>query len=611
MKRRIALLLVLVLALSFVLASCDKKCEKCTDADINEVCDVCGAAVPYTPTYLGFEGYYNTAYEATDKTALSAAAKVADLKNMAYSKDESMGNLAIFRNYNAKVGEAKLAVYNLDTGAVVKTLNQEKTVGENADKFSRNLSIIECAGNYFIYETYESWSNPYKTSYTYTLYTALGVKIDESGVKYGGGNPDVYPTRVNDDLIICNGVVYSVVDDVATKVVDKKLVNIPNYDYKTDKFYYDVVEDYESYVNIYDASFKLVKKIVGPSDATTTSMFVLSDGNVLIQSIYPVVDGEGDIEFIQDGYNGPVLVKYDLVTSVYNVETGETKAFDVNYMVNSLKNKLDESFVETFVADKIDNLAKIVEIVDKKIDENNAVYASVRTSDLRVIGYLGQEVAEQSDIATLVADNRFTVTDKSGKTYLINEKAEVIGEVSANIMFQNGIFIDATHTKAYDTDLNLKFDANSYAKYNRGREGLFLKEWNVYDEDDIATKKTEYYYLSTDYKFVKLELTTGEYYTYESTGLAFAYEDTVLENEGTENQKAKKYAVVYGLDGTELFKISIDPVETTANEVTTRTTVDFLGIESLNDGSVVIYVETTVVEGNADPVVTVDCYIAK
>ena len=98
MKKRIALLLVLVLALTLVLASCDKKCETCTDADIDEVCDVCGAEVPYTPTYLGFEGIYNTDFESDEKVALSAAVKVAELKNLTYLSDYSEGNLAYYAN---------------------------------------------------------------------------------------------------------------------------------------------------------------------------------------------------------------------------------------------------------------------------------------------------------------------------------------------------------------------------------------------------------------------------------------------------------------------------------------------------------------------------------
>lgn len=607
MKKRIALLLVLVLALTFVLASCDKTCEKCTDANIDEVCDVCGAAVPYTPTYLGFEGYYNTAYKAQDKTKLAAAVKVAGLEDLAYSSGE--GNLAYFSNPAAEAGDVKVAILNIDTGAVVKSLNQEKTGGEKPDKFSRTLTLQTYGEYTYILETYRSWSNQYKTSYTYTLYTALGAKVAESSTR-----SEVVPTVVNEDFILIGGALYSAKDDVVTKVMDKLFVDIPYYDYKTDKFYYEEVEGYDGiYINVYDTSFKLVKQVVGPYDASNTNMFVLSDGNILIQSVFPVIDGDYDIEFISEGMNGAVQYKYDLVTTVYNVETGETKEFNVNYMVNYLENKLDEDFVETFVADKIDNFANIVEIVDKKIDENKSVYASIRTSDLRLIGYLAQEVPEQVGYATLVAENRFIVEDKAGKSYLINEKGELIGEVTD--VYPNGpesMFLDATGTKLYDADLKLVFDSNTMNKYNRDNyTGLLLKEWDVYDEYDNPTKKTEYYYLSSDYKLVKLDLTISEYYSFDSTGLAFTYNDKVIENEGTEYQVIKNYGVVYGLDGTELFKISIDPVETTADNVTTTTTKDIAGIQSLNDGSVIIYVETTVVTTGSETVVTVECYLAK
>ena len=64
MKKRISLLLVFVLAFTFVLASCgDSECTEHTDADNNLICDDCEATIESTePTYLGFV-YYNTDYK--------------------------------------------------------------------------------------------------------------------------------------------------------------------------------------------------------------------------------------------------------------------------------------------------------------------------------------------------------------------------------------------------------------------------------------------------------------------------------------------------------------------------------------------------------------------
>ena len=212
MKKRIALLLVLVLALTFVLASCGtKECEVHTDADINEICDVCEAAVPFTPTYLGFEGYYNTAYESEEKAALTAAAKVAELEGLTYYSEYSNGNLAYFANTSAKAGDKKLAILNLDTGAVVYSLTQEKTEGETVDKFVTSASVVSCGDSYFIKETYRNWNNPYYTKYEYTLYTALGVEIDSVVDDYNS------PTALNGDFMSFNGKMYLVEDDVATK----------------------------------------------------------------------------------------------------------------------------------------------------------------------------------------------------------------------------------------------------------------------------------------------------------------------------------------------------------------------------------------------------------
>lgn len=614
MKRRIALLLVLVLALSFVLASCGK-CETHTDADIDEVCDVCGEAVPFTPTYLGFEGYYNTAYESDEKAALATVAKVDGLTGLSYSYSKSNGNLAVFEDTSAEAGEKKLAILNLDTGAVVYSLTQEKTEGEDAVKSEKTASVVSCGGNYFIRETYRSWNNPYYTKYEYTLYTALGVEIDSVVDSYNA------PKDLKGDFMSFNGKIYLVEDDVATKKFDSDFIEIPDYDVKTDKFYYDVDGD-TAY--IFDQNFALVDVYETPYNADNSDVYVLADGNLFVQNRYILPEDAADFDYKVDAYNElgeAYTYKYNIETLIYNVETKATVEYNVNYVIgDGLINKLNEQFNEMFVADKLDNVAVIYEIVDGEIDYNEEKTVNIRTSDLKILGYLAQEIPEQSSIAMLFDDNRFIVRDKYGKSYLINEKAEVLGEVTDAYVagdYANGYEVDAPEStfvtgkvvsdnyssyfmpiKIYDSSLNLVYDEATMAKYDNYRGIVFTYMYQVKNaETDLYETKTEYYYMNASYKMTKLDITAAEASTIISGQNYFAYLDTVVENEGTENQKTVKSWVVCNNEGTEIYKLNIAATETGAvdaetGKVTTSSVVT--GISSLDNGSIVINVTTTV-----------------
>ena len=608
MKKRIALLLVLVLALTFVLASCGK-CKEHVDADIDEICDVCGEAVPFTPTYLGFEGYYNTAYESDEKAALATAAKIDALSEMSYVSGQ--GNLAIFRNVNAEEGEKKLAILNLDTGAVVYSLNQEKTEGEDAGKYLTTAEIVSCGESYFIRETYKNSNNPYYTKYEYTLYTALGVEI--ASVL----DSSVYPQYVAKDFFSFNGAVYFIEDDVVTKKFDNDFIQIPYYDAKTDKYYYDV-QGYTAY--IFDQNFKLVDTYKAPYNAENSSIYVLADGNLLIQNQYILPEDAAEFDYKVVAYNEideAYTYKYDIETLIYNVETKETVEYNVNYVFYGLMNKLNEEFNEVFVADKLDNVAAVYEIVNGEIDFNAYKTANIRTSDLKILGYLAEEIPEQSGIAQLIDDNRFVVRDRSGKQYIIDEKATVLGEVTrAQSGEKEGTFVSGT--KVYDSSLNLIVDKASYAKYHYYSGIVYTYKYQIKNaETDRYETKTEYYYKNADGKMVKIDLdekdsirTSGSNY--------FAYTDVVVENKGTENEKTTRFTVVVNDEGTEIFRLSLATTSTgeegsETGKVNTSSYVS--NIETLNNGSIVIYVNTTVETVKTGAPVEFeykyDCYLAK
>lgn len=613
MKRRIALLLVLVLALSFVLASCGtKECDVHVDEDINEICDVCEAAVPYTPTYLGFEGYYNTAYENKNINAAYAAEAASKLKGFekgAYTDDinTSRANYKLIfikasHPDNTKSSDVKLIVVNAETKAVVTTIYQEKTELTEAEEAlapadrPKTATVFKEAYGYydgtlgaaFIVEVTTDESGATNT-YTQTLKTADGSVVATR--KTSSTDPAI--TAYNENLFAYDGKVYSFKDGKATYKFDVGFKDIPSCEASTDKYNYDITEQA---VYVYDNSYTLVSVYRLPDDCDNVDdveFFILSDGNILVQATYLLSEDATDYDYVVEGVNyieEAYTSKYDLKTWVYNVETKETTDLDVNYVIGSFKNKLDEDFVKTYVADKLDNVAKIYEIVDGKLDYSKYVYANVRTSDLKVLGYLAQEVLDQKGPATLFDTNRFFVEDRAGNRYVIDEKGTLLGEFSAenNFYTYNETMFAVKNGKYYDTSLKMVLDTNDNDyKYVSGR---LYRETVKSKNEDGSDKTTNVYYFFYNGSYVKLDL-PEKARNFVAGSNYFIY--TIDEKVTVDNtEKTTTYKVVCNAKGAELAKIQTEVVsgdKTTYNDVSV---VGFYGVEMIRVSSEKDYVTT-------------------
>jgi len=578
--KKLALFLILVLMLSLALVSCGG-CETHTDADYDEVCDVCGEAAPLTPEYLGFEGIYNTTYESDKEEALKAATKIDEIKDMSY--DGSYNNLAIFRDYTAEEGETKYAVINVDTAKVVYSLKQEVTTGDNATKITKSANVRSIGyydGYALIVETAADATDEYSVSYTTTVYSALGTSIASKTSKQSGNS--VY--GLGNDMFMFDGKVYTVKDDVATFKCDLGFGGVPEYDYATDKYYY-VEENYNS-ISVYDTSFKYLTSYKAPNDADEVQIFVLADGNIGVQLIYELPEDATEYDFVYDKYvedeyythgSGETYykdtvvqdVKCDLVTLVYNVETKTTTEYDANYIVVYVANGVNsEEFSERIVSEKVVNFAEVYEIADKKVSDDES-YVSF-ANNFKLIGYLAKEVADQDGLAELVANNRFVVSDKAGNEYLLNEKGEVLADISGVRM--QGELIMTQNGKLYDLSLNLKLDSANIDYQILRSQNDYAIFYDTYKEGEEV--KYDYYLLdSATYTFKKLTLTSAEAATINTYEDYYTYTTVV-----TENEIDKHYVVYCNVEGTEFFRLCTDTVTTTNDSGTTSVTQSVDGV---------------------------------
>ena len=541
MKRKIALLLVLVLSLSVVLTACDKKCESHVDADLNETCDNCGEYVEYTPTYLGFEGIFNGTFEAEDEDddkVYGKAEDVPELNDMDVS--DMSGNLVVFENDNAEAGKDKAIVLNTETGDIVLTLKEEDddaTVTKSLTLYPNDY--YSSSNVYFIRVTETDTTDKNSTVYKQTLYTALGEEITSKTSKVSAYVDVNFITYTDEGYLYeIEGKIYEIVDDVATYKFDKGFKTIPtNLYYHTDKNYYRSNGDE---VFVYDLQYNLVAYYSLPAGCETLDYFgglsILGDGNVLLQYVKELPWDAAEYDLYEDE------TKYSLTTVIFNIADGTAKEVEFNYIVRYIVNAAisPETFEDYIVSDKIENIAFAYPVVDKTIDYNDEKIINLR-DDMFILGYLGNEIANQDGMPELLGNNRFVVSNKAGQSFLINEKGEVIGEVTA-ADYDEDLELIEMDGKYYDLDLKLVKDMNEieYDYYSGGSDYEIYRDINVEGEGEDEKTVTTYYILN-GITMTKLDLPENVY-NINVNSYYFSYNYMV---EATSEDEDNKYYTVY------------------------------------------------------------------
>lgn len=452
MKKRIVWLLVLTMVLTVGLVSCKKSCEIHVDANYDKVCDVCEEAVE-APPYLGFEGIYNGNYapEQTDDEPYSKAEYVSALNDMTMTAHR--GELVAFENSSAVSGETKYAVLNTSTGDVVLTLEKEDGVFDEEEGIFREPDDTEgellTAGSESFIRVITRHFGEHEDTYTVAVYTSMGreiVKLENMAVLRSVG---VRQFRLN--LYEIDGKVYEITDGEATYRFDRGLSSVPAIDCSTPTHHYCFTN---TEVMVYDPGYQLVAYYAAPGSANLQA-HLLADGNVLIQYVDDLPDDAEEYDVYTDG------VKCNLYTLLYNVADGTTTEFDLNCVVQSVKNIHTEGFENTFASSSVQNVAYVYDIDHQRFNRNSMKVLSL-DNDLSVQGSLALEIPAQNGTVTPIASNRFVAADKAGKKYLLNEKGETIGEVTAATFVSDlGLFYSGG--RFYDLDLKVVFDESEIA----------------------------------------------------------------------------------------------------------------------------------------------------
>ena len=579
MKKHIALLIIMVLALSLALFSCDKKDKEClehVDEDMNFICNVCELEIPEDPKYLGFEGYYQTEYEPYNKKVTLSNYKVLnELNGMTVRTDYSSyyygqpciyGDLIVLDNNNASAGDVKSAIVNTKLGTVVLMTEMESDTAETETA----ISVYKITDDeYILLKIEKDYSNVGYTKATTTIYNAEGTKIASTSSK----SNVVSPVVECDNIFRFAGKVYQIEDGAVTYMFDKEFREIPHIDYKTDKYYYVYYSSSE--IHLYDLEYKFVKAI-DFGYAYDRDTFVLENGNILIQNTEKLPEDAEEFDY-EDYYEGENH-KFKVTHAIYNVETGEKKEVEFGYVIETLYNKVVYDDFGKYFTEKVKNLARIIKFEDYSEYCDDKLLMANMDSEIRIYGFLGNEVPSQgANLASIVDDGRYIVRNTAGVKYLLNEKGEIISEITdaiydnyAGYMYESKFF-DPDGNIFYDSDLNVIADSSEFGYEYWIGSGAYEIYKNYYELEELKedNERVEYYLFDGNKAPKKIDLSSNveseiSIVTYSNN--YFSYYLTTTDDE----VETTKF-VVRNVDAALVCSIEVGQV-TSSNGQNTKTT---------------------------------------
>ena len=407
-----------------------------------------------------------------------------------------------FDNTSATEGQIKEVAINAQTGAVIMTV-----IKEAADAKTTATIIPVGASSYdtvgFITKRITDNTNEEKTVYTTELYTYLGAKVASATSKTGFESVE----SIVGSYYLFDEKIYVYEDGVATFHMDRGFSSIPALDYVSDNYFYEVND---GDIFVYDKQLKLVYSYSEPANVYDRRVNPLSNGNVLIQQQITLPDDAAEYDVFEDGH------KYDVRSFVINPANGSSKELTLDFVVGDVMNKVcyPDYFVDNIT---ISNIAGIYKIENKTFSEK---YELVSLSDnVEIKGYLDKLIPSQESLPTPLTEDRYLVYDESGKRYLIDDKLNVIGEITEGSTEYYSHYCISKDGKYYDLDLNLicdtealgyelvedgiyfiiykKADAQGNDKYYLF-DGAAMNAVDIPDGADVTAKYNSFYYDYTD-----------------------------------------------------------------------------------------------------------------
>ncbi|MBE6566395.1 MAG: hypothetical protein E7659_04740 [Ruminococcaceae bacterium] len=378
-------------------------------------------------------------------------------------------DLIIFIDTNESDGLKTTTVYNVATNETIWTGadSESKSGGKNVEiTYSVELESMHIGEEtvelaYITKETATVGDGDVDLEYDITVITEAK---DEIVTLEDVDEDEIDNSWQKADLLCIGDKVYRISEDgKASFAFDwNDLREVPNSLEKAGD-YYVYYEDREVY--IYDANLNMTAAYSAPlyspefgSDGMDEfsidgwcNMSLLSNGNVLVQYVVRQDDYAKKYTFLLEGQ------KYNLYSVLVQAKNGKTKDLSLDYLIQITAPGYIVS--DLGLSEKIENLGIGFAIEDQRInmDENAVKMLSINNKG-KVVGVVQDPVpnAYLGEGFEAVAKNRWEVYTVDGRSFLLNEKGDVIGEISGSTGQNNSVLLAGK--KVYDWSLNLKVD---------------------------------------------------------------------------------------------------------------------------------------------------------
>lgn len=535
--KKLAFLLALALALVPVLASCDNGNDVETETETE-------TETEFVPEDLSFTDLYKTDFAGEEIFNIAEGKVLDSLLNCTYSYEEN--GLLVFDGTSTEPGKTKLAIYNTETDEVVYKLTNEAVDAE----IVTTARVTTYNDFTFIIEEKEVTSlTDATTTTTYTLLDATGKELATKEDK----SFDI--STLPNDLLAIDGKVYSVKDDTLTELFELGMKEIPYCSTLTDTYNYELSYDKAL---VYDQKYNLVTYVKGDSNADDISFWVLNDGNILVINQYQLLDDAEEYDFAMG------LEKYNVDHFIFDVETQETVYVELDFVIQFVANThtAGDEWREFILEDAFENLAYVTPIVNKTVEASYEAYKLVDLSnELVITGVIENVIPNQSNnLPTPLAENRFTIENVAGQTFLIDGTGKVIGEITADASYEipyeyedvfASLFVDE-RGNVYDHDLNKVFNL---------QDGNYTPVEGLLFRAEDGTK----YAVLTKGGFVELAIDPATVQSTYSAGDAICF----YTNEEVNGEYANYFTVINEAGNTVL-KLQTGYKSTATGSVTTQ-----------------------------------------
>ena len=419
---------------------------------------------------IKFKKFADDNYQPDVDASRTTVEKVDINGNLSYP---AAGNVIVLQGKNKTTGRATHTIYNMETNKVIwKGENSFTKLADGDETVEYTLQLKEIfiddeeIGLVIVTKETKTVTSFSKTVYDVTVWAEDGTEVvslkDVDTTKVANSIwtvSDLFSIQEKVYRISKNGNVAYAFDWSSARQKPSTYLT------KAGGYYVDFSSySGEGSVSVYDDCLNTVMTYTPPaydvlgSDSTlfdlTTHTHILSNGNVILQYVVGQDIMAKKYDFLLLGG------KYNLHTVLLEAETGKIKELKLDYIIQEVGfGYMNE---DMGVSKDVENVAIAYPIEDGRINQSGsaAKLLSLKNNG-KIEGALELPIMGMTveDGITAVAHNRWLINAVNGRSYIVDENGDIVGE-DFNVTDRNADFF-LMDDRIYDWNLDVKYDLSS------------------------------------------------------------------------------------------------------------------------------------------------------